>query len=106
MTTDIDQLNAQFAIPNRITFKAGAGDLPLAEITAWDGTRATVSLHGAHVLTYQPPDQAPALWLSEHSRYEAGQAIRGGIPVIWPWFGPHPTDPTLTAWPAPGCGRC
>lgn len=102
MTTDLDQLNAQFAIPDRITFKAGAGDLPLAEIITDDGTRATVSLHGAHVLTYQPAGQAPVLWLSEHSRFEAGQAIRGGIPVIWPWFGPHPTDPTL---PAHGLAR-
>ncbi len=39
----------------------------------------------------------PVLWLSEQAQFQPGKAIRGGIPVCWPWFGPHPNDPTAKA---------
>jgi glucose-6-phosphate 1-epimerase len=32
------------------------------------------------------------LWLSTNARFEKGRSIRGGVPIIWPWFGQHPTD--------------
>ena len=51
---------------------------------------ATLALHGAHVMTYQPAGAAPVLWMSEKSMYQANEPIRGGIPVCWPWFGPDP----------------
>ena len=53
---------------------------------------ATVSVYGGHVLSYAPADQASVLWVSNLARYENGKAIRGGIPIIWPWFGPHKLD--------------
>lgn len=34
------------------------------------------------------------LWLSTRAVYAPGKAIRGGIPICWPWFGPHPDDPS------------
>ena len=42
---------------------------------------------------YQPAGQRPILWQSKESWFEPGKPIRGGIPVCWPWFGAHPTDP-------------
>ena len=93
--TNIDDLNNQFAVPH-ISFKIGLGGLSVAEIKNQHAT-ATVALLGGHVLTYQPAGHDPVLWLSQASRYQLGQAIRGGIPVIWPWFGPHPTDSTKPA---------
>jgi D-hexose-6-phosphate mutarotase len=51
---------------------------------------AAVALHGAHVLSYVPNNARPVIWMSEHSKFEPGQPIRGGVPVCWPWFG---TDP-------------
>jgi D-hexose-6-phosphate mutarotase len=65
--------------------------LTLARIRTVDAD-ATVALHGGHVLSFQPRGEEPALWLSEHSSYQPDKAIRGGIPVCWPWFGPHPAD--------------
>ena len=53
--------------------------------------QASISLQGGQVLSWQPRDQAqPVLWLSPRARFEPGKAIRGGIPVCWPWFGAHP----------------
>ncbi|MGI9274889.1 MAG: D-hexose-6-phosphate mutarotase [Endozoicomonas sp.] len=49
--------------------------------------RAVVSLHGAQVLSFQPSGEEKVLWLSPDSMYREDQAIRGGIPVCWPWFG-------------------
>ena len=58
---------------------------------------AKVALHGGQVLSFRPRDQEPVLWLSAQSHFETGKAIRGGIPVCWPWFANHPTDKTKPA---------
>lgn len=55
---------------------------------------AQISLYGGQVLQWQPKDQQPVLWLSKEATYTEGKAIRGGIPICWPWFGPHPKDLT------------
>ena len=49
--------------------------------------KAEISLLGAHVMDWTPVNEAPVLWMSEKSFFEIGKAIRGGIPVCWPWFG-------------------
>ena len=56
---------------------------------------AKITFQGAHLFHFQPKGQVPLLWMSESASFEKGKAIRGGIPVCWPWFGPHPTDNTL-----------
>jgi len=56
---------------------------------------AKITLQGAHIFHFQRKGQAPILWVSESASFEKGKAIRGGIPVCWPWFGKHPTDSTL-----------
>ena len=42
---------------------------------------------GAHVLSWTPPSQVPVLWVSPLARFEPGVAVRGGVPVVFPWFG-------------------
>ncbi|MCY1207066.1 putative glucose-6-phosphate 1-epimerase [compost metagenome] len=42
---------------------------------------------GAQVLSYQPHGEEPVIWLSGQAAYQKGKAVRGGIPVCWPWFG-------------------
>lgn len=86
-------LNEHFAIPGQLTFVARAGGLPLAELRTPDAT-AQVALQGAQVLAFHPQGSAPVLFLSRRAIYAPATAIRGGIPLCWPWFGPHPTDPT------------
>lgn len=48
---------------------------------------AKVALQGAHLFHYERAGEEPILWLSEASDFELGKAIRGGVPVCWPWFG-------------------
>jgi glucose-6-phosphate 1-epimerase len=48
---------------------------------------AKIALQGAHIFHYKRADEEPFLWLSEVSDFEHGKAIRGGVPICWPWFG-------------------
>ncbi|MDR0283478.1 MAG: D-hexose-6-phosphate mutarotase [Propionibacteriaceae bacterium] len=47
----------------------------------------TIYHHGAHVTDWTPTGERPVLWLSEHAQFKSGSAIRGGVPICWPWFG-------------------
>lgn len=60
--------------------------------TAW--STAEIYLNGAHVTHFQKKSEAPLLFMSQCSRYAEGQPIRGGIPVIFPWFGAREGLPT------------
>lgn len=48
---------------------------------------ALIAQQGAQLLSYQPHEQPPLVWLSETAEYRHGQSVRGGVPVCWPWFG-------------------
>jgi glucose-6-phosphate 1-epimerase len=73
-------------IPGRVLFSEGNGDLPQLEInTAWSS--AEVYLHGAHITHFQKKNEPPVLFMSQLSRFNKDTPIRGGIPVIFPWFG-------------------
>jgi D-hexose-6-phosphate mutarotase len=75
-----------------VVVETGAGGLPRARVS---GARADaeVYLQGAHVTRWQPHGAAPVLFLSSRAVYAPGKAIRGGVPVIFPWFGAHASDP-------------
>jgi D-hexose-6-phosphate mutarotase len=88
MTTTCKDLE----IPGRVLFTEGQGDLLMLEInTAWG--RAELYPHGAHLAHFQLKDQPPLLFMSQFSRFAEGAPIRGGIPVIFPWFGPREGEP-------------
>src|ERR1017187_5921839 len=79
-------------IPGRVIFTEGNGELLKLEInTAW--SRAEVYLHGAHITHFQKQDEPPVLFMSQLSRFQDGTPIRGGIPVIFPWFGAREGEP-------------
>jgi glucose-6-phosphate 1-epimerase len=84
-------LSSRFGI-HGVVFREGPGGLERVDIENRHAT-ASVALQGAHLLTWTPRDEEPVIWLSEAARFQPGVAIRGGIPVCWPWFGAHPTDP-------------
>lgn len=67
-----------------------------------DGASAEIHHHGAHVLSFVPAGGTDVLWVSKQAVFRDGKAIRGGIPVCWPWFGDHPDNPDL---PAHGLAR-
>jgi len=50
--------------------------------------QASVALQGAHLLSWQPAGAEQVIWLSDNTPFHKGVALRGGVPVCWPWFGP------------------
>lgn len=75
-------------IPGVVTFSEGHGGLPKVLIeTPWSA--AEIYLHGAHVTHFQKKGEAPLLFLSQASEFLSDKPIRGGVPVIFPWFGPR-----------------
>ncbi len=91
----------QFAISGELAFTTNPQGARLIEIEN-ASARAALALQGAQLLDWTPVGQAPVLWLSPGALYREGKAVRGGIPVCWPWFGPHPENP---AFPAHGFAR-
>jgi len=69
-------------------------DYPCVVVTN-QHANAKIALHGAHVIDYTPIGEKPVIFTSSQAIYREGKAIRGGIPVCWPWFSAHPSDPTL-----------
>lgn len=89
---DSAALNAEFAIPGSLRFTEGRGGLVMIEIDNGLAT-ATISPYAGQVLAYRPasaPDDL--LFVSERAYYAPGKAIKGGIPICWPWFGPDPEE--------------
>lgn len=99
--TTAAQLNTRFVQPG-LGFREDPSGLVFAEIDTALAT-ATICLQGAHLVTWRPKDQSePVIWVSETARYAPGKSIRGGVPVCWPWFGPHASEP---GFPAHGFAR-
>lgn len=87
-----DELNSLFGIDSQVYFKQLPDGIVVAEIGNALAT-ATISLHGEHVVTWWPKRQAtPILWVSKLAKFVSWKAIRGGVPICWPWFGARPTD--------------
>jgi D-hexose-6-phosphate mutarotase len=83
---DITQLDGQFGIPGHVNVVKGQGGLPMLQVaTEWSS--AEVYLHGGHVTRFQKKHEAPLLWLSQEGKFDDRSPIRGGIPIILPWFG-------------------
>ncbi len=100
MTDSSAILNQKFGI-HGFRFDRTSGGLDRAVIQT-DVAQGEICLQGAHVTQYQPAGQSPVLWMSASSWLEPGKPIRGGVPICFPWFGPHPTD---TSAPGHGSAR-
>ena len=56
---------------------------------------AMLSVYGGQLLSWKPADQKhDCLYLSPQASFDSGKAIRGGIPICWPWFGKRPNSPS------------
>ena len=94
---DLSTLSLRFGLSGLITFREIPGGLTVLEVANIHGS-ATIALQGGHIMKWQPKSEAePVVWLSRAARFAPGKSIRGGIPVCWPWFGPHATNPKLPA---------
>ncbi len=82
----------RWEIPNVAHFEdTPSGLVRLAVRTPF--STGEVYMQGAHVTHFHPLDGADALFVSGKSHFERGKAIRGGVPVIFPWFGPRAGSP-------------
>jgi glucose-6-phosphate 1-epimerase len=88
----IEDLNRRFGIPGVAQVTSGNGGLPRVSI-ATPVASAEIYLHGAQVTSWRPTGHEDVIFLSRQSQFEAGRAIRGGIPVCFPWFRNKLDDP-------------
>jgi glucose-6-phosphate 1-epimerase len=85
-----DTLNRQFALDDELTFVSGEGGFIFAEIANRQAS-ARICTYAGQLLAYKPHGQTEdLLFVSAKAFYQPGKAIKGGIPVCWPWFGEDP----------------
>ena len=99
---DIAELNRRFGIDGQLAFEAGPGDLVQAVVTS-PKAHATISTYAGQVLSFRPTSaKDDLLFVSAKAYRQAGKAIKGGIPICWPWFG---SDPNGKGGPGHGMAR-
>ena len=92
MTTSIKQLR-KHEIPGRVTVAKGNGGLPKIVVTS-KTSAAEIYLNGAHVTHFQKNGGPPLIFMSRKSYFAPGKAIRGGVPICFPWFGNRDGEPS------------
>ena len=98
---NFDQL-CEYEIENELQFVEIEHGFTYIEINNAKA-HATISTYSGQVLSYRPKSQKDdLLFVSDKAYYEDGKAIKGGIPVCWPWFG---ADPDGLGRPAHGFVR-
>lgn len=87
-------------LPDGVRVTTGRGGLPVVQIDV-PACSGEIYLHGAHVTSWRPLG-TEVLWVSDRAVYRPGTAIRGGVPICFPWFAGGPDG---TASPAHGFAR-
>jgi glucose-6-phosphate 1-epimerase len=100
-TPDLSELQQRYGIPGAVSFAASADGLITMTVSNAHGS-GSIALQGAQLLTWTPTGQEPVVWLSPKAKFAPGKSARGGVPVCWPWFGPHASE---AAFPAHGFAR-
>jgi len=83
---DAAALQSRFGIPNVLSFQQSPNGLVVLHVTT-PAAEATIHLQGAHVTHWKPTGFAPAIFLSQRAEFTPGKPIRGGVPIVFPWFG-------------------
>ena len=92
----IAELDRRFGVPGIAQVVEGKGGLAKVAINTRD-TAGEMYLHGAHVTSWKPRGADEVLFVSTSSHWEDGHAIRGGVPICFPWFADKPDDPGAPA---------
>jgi glucose-6-phosphate 1-epimerase len=92
----VAELDRQLGIPGVARVSEGNGGLARVQITGAFGA-GEIYLHGAHVTSWKPANNDELLFISTKARWEEGHAIRGGIPICFPWFRGKLDDPHAPA---------
>jgi len=92
MPANIESLR-KHEIHGHVAVAAGNGGLPKMVVTTKTST-AEIYLNGAHVTHFQKNGEPPLIFMSRHSYFAPGKAIRGGVPICYPWFGNREGGPS------------
>ena len=92
----VSELERRFGVPDMAEVIEGNGGLPKVRITS-PAAVGEMYLHGAHVTSWKPRGGEEVLFVSSQSHWEHGRAIRGGVPVCFPWFGDKAGDTNAPA---------
>ena len=92
----IADLNHRFAINGLAAVVAGNSGLPKVQIST-PLASGEMYLHGGHVTSWRPAGAQEVFFVSPHSLWQDGKAIRGGVPICFPWFGDKADDPHAPA---------
>lgn len=82
------ELNRQFGIDQHAVFEEHAPGMIRLRLGA-AASEATLYLQGAHLTHLAPRGAEPVLYLSPRAVFAPGTPIRGGVPLLFPWFGPR-----------------
>ncbi len=96
MPPTLAELDRRFGIPGAAQITEGNGGLSRVQIKT-PAAAGEMYLHGAHVTSWQPTGAQEVLFVSSNSLWQAGKAIRGGVPICFPWFGNKADDPHAPA---------
>jgi len=91
---NVEELHRRFGVSEVVKVDQGCGGLPRIVVNGAKGS-AEIYLFGAHVTQFQPRGAAPVLFMSRNSLFDGRTPIRGGIPLVFPWFGPRMDMPRL-----------
>ena len=80
-----EQLHHRFAIPGVAQILPDPAGKPKVRITT-PKTTGEILLHGAQVTSWKPAGATEVIFVSRQAMYAEGKAIRGGIPICFPWF--------------------
>lgn len=87
----IAELDRSFGISGIAQVVEGNGGMPMVKV-ATPATVGEMYLHGAHVTSWRPAGQEEVFFVSAHPLWKDGVAIRGGVPICFPWFGDKTGD--------------
>ncbi len=95
---DLTQL---IAVTPSLSLETSQENYPFLKVQHEKAT-AKIALHGAHLTEWTPKNEKPVIYTSPTAIYREGKAIRGGVPICWPWFNAHPHNSNL---PSHGVAR-
>jgi glucose-6-phosphate 1-epimerase len=90
----IEELHQKFGVDGAVKIESGRGSQPKITVGT-ELASAEIYLFGAQITRFQPHGAAPVLFLSRASCFDGRKPIRGGIPLVFPWFGPRADMPNL-----------
>jgi glucose-6-phosphate 1-epimerase len=81
----LEELNARLGITGRAQVLADEAGISKVRVTV-PQCNGEMHFHGAQVTSWKPASAEEAIFLSRQAHWEEGKAIRGGIPICFPWF--------------------